>query len=135
MNIIKNKRFRILFFDALILGFSFCLKPITLFMFSTGLSECAYRKFGLICPGCGGTRCVYNLSLGNFGEAFRYNPGVFCVIVYFLIVLLLFNLDILFNLKFAEKARKILTDYRLLIGLAVVFMLFGASRTFFVDYL
>ena len=135
MKILKYKRFLITIVDLFIIGFSFCLKPITDFMFKTGLSECTYRKMGFICPGCGGTRCVANLAVGNFVEAFRFNPGVFCGIIYILITVLMFNLEIWFDLNFAKKARKILTDYRLFIGLLILFIVFGYSRNFFVDFL
>ena len=135
MKILKNKRFLIILLDILLTGFSFCLKPVTLFMFRTGLSECVYYAKGIICPGCGGTRCIYNFSIGNFQEAFRFNPGIFCGIFYVLAIVILLNLDILFNVKLARKTNRFLTDYRVILILVIAFMGFGLSRNFFVDWL
>lgn len=41
------------------------------------LFECTFYKIiGLPCPGCGGTRAVYNLFLGDFTKSFWYHPVV-----------------------------------------------------------
>lgn len=55
----------------------------------TGLAvPCFFHVLtGLYCPGCGMTRCMANLLLGNFREAFYYNMAV-CLLspllIYFL---------------------------------------------------
>ena len=35
-----------------------------------------YKVCGFPCPGCGGTRAVYQLFLGNLTESFWYHPAV-----------------------------------------------------------
>lgn len=40
------------------------------------------QNFGILCPSCGGTRCVTNLILGNFKESFLYHPVFFVTIIY-----------------------------------------------------
>lgn len=45
-----------------------------------------YEKFGILCPSCGGTRCVSNFILGNFETSFSYHPIFFITIIYLLIV-------------------------------------------------
>ena len=45
------------------------------------------QNFGILCPSCGGTRCVTNLILGNIKESFLYHP------VFFVTIILLFSLS------------------------------------------
>lgn len=47
-------------------------------------------KFGILCPSCGGTRCVVNLILGNIKESFLYHPVFFVLIIYLVIVNILY---------------------------------------------
>jgi len=48
------------------------------------------KKFGILCPSCGGTRCVVNLILGNIKESFLYHPVFFIMIIYLVIVNILY---------------------------------------------
>jgi len=48
------------------------------------------EKFGIICPSCGGTRCVINLLNGNYIESFLYHPIFFITIIYLFIVNILY---------------------------------------------
>lgn len=127
---IKNKRLFILLFDLAVLVAGFCMKPITIFMKITKISECFLYKHGIICPGCGGTRCVNNFFSGNFAKSFEFHPFVFCLIWYLVLIILLLNLDFLFNLKFARKINRFLVDYRVLTVIFISFALFGISRNF-----
>lgn len=45
-----------------------------------------HDTFGILCPSCGGTRCVVNFALGNFKESFAYHPIFFITILYLLVV-------------------------------------------------
>ena len=49
-------------------------------------TECGVRKFtGLHCPGCGGTRCTYDLLSGNLPDALSHNALLFGGLVLFLL--------------------------------------------------
>ena len=61
-----------------------------------------YKHFGVLCPSCGGTRCVVEMVHGNFINAFFYHPVFFLTLVYLLIA----NLVYLINLR---KKKKIAT--------------------------
>jgi hypothetical protein len=42
---------------------------------STYYPRCLFKwATGLNCPGCGATRCVHALLIGEFAQAFAYNP-------------------------------------------------------------
>ncbi len=58
----------------------------------SGYMACSvYRMTRLPCPGCGGTRAVYYLFLGDFIKSFCYHPAVlFGVAAYFHFMLLYF---------------------------------------------
>ena len=50
---------------------------------------CIFHEItGLLCPGCGITRCFLSILHGDFVQAFRYNRLVFCLlplaIIYFI---------------------------------------------------
>ena len=44
------------------------------------------EKFGILCPSCGGTRCISNIILGNFKMSFLYHPIFFITIIYLVII-------------------------------------------------
>lgn len=46
--------------------------------------------FGVLCPSCGGTRCVINLLQGNFVQSFLYHPVFFITITYLILVNILY---------------------------------------------
>lgn len=87
---------------------------------------------GLPCPVCGGTRCVYNFAKGNFGEAFSFNPYVFMIIIYLLILLFVFNVRHLTSNKVAARVLKIMCDYRAIIVLAVLCPVFWVIRVLYI---
>lgn len=58
--------------------------------------------FGILCPSCGGTRCVISLLQGKFLESFLYHPIFFITIIY----LLFANIVYIIN---AFKKKEILT--------------------------
>ncbi|MBE7040962.1 MAG: DUF2752 domain-containing protein [Ruminococcaceae bacterium] len=130
MKYIQNKRLLVILFDALIVAVGFCIKPMAIFMFQTGISQCSYYKNGIICPGCGGTRCVYNFFSGNLYQSFVFHPFVFCMIWYCFLVILLLNLEFIFKSKIAKRIRRFLLDYRTIIVLFICFVIFGLSRNF-----
>ena len=67
------------------------------------LPQCwVYQTTGLLCPACGGTRCVIQILKGNWTEAFFSHIIFFVGILYLLIV----NIVYLVNLN---KKKKIAT--------------------------
>lgn len=53
----------------------------------------AYDKFGILCPSCGGTRCVTNFALGNLRASFSYHPIFFITIIYLGIVNIIYIIN------------------------------------------
>lgn len=60
------------------------------------------KTFGILCPSCGGTRCIINFINGNFIESFIYHPIFFITIIYLLIVNALYIFNTLTNKKILE---------------------------------
>lgn len=60
------------------------------------------QNFGILCPSCGGTRCVTNFALGNFKEGFLYHP------IFFVTILYLFFVNIIYIINSITK-KEILT--------------------------
>lgn len=52
-----------------------------------------HEKFGILCPSCGGTRCVSNIVLGNFKVSFLYHPIFFITIIYLLIINIIYIIN------------------------------------------
>ena len=114
--------------DMLLLVIYLCLGKITGLMIDSGVSSCNYMKLGILCPSCGGTRCVKNLAKGRIFDAFMYNQYIFLMITYFVVIVILFNLDYVFNLEFAAKLRKKITDYKVIIMMSIGWAIFGIIR-------
>ena len=58
------------------------------------IPKCVINKnFGILCPSCGGTRCVINFVRGNFIESFSFHPIFFITIIYLIIVNVIFIIN------------------------------------------
>lgn len=90
------------------------------------LPQCwVYNKTGLLCLGCGATRCIQSILQGDFIQAFFYNMIFFITIVYFLIV----NIIYLINLNKKNKvAQWIYPKYWYSIIFAVVLLFYTIFR-------
>ena len=78
------------------------------------------NKFNILCPSCGATRCVINIFKFNFINAFLYNPLIFILIIYFVIL----NFIYIYNTVFNKKIFKFLFSkniYWLLIIFIIIF--------------
>lgn len=117
--------------DVLILCLAFALKYMAAFMRAT-LPPCGFLMRGYLCHACGGTRCVYHFFSGNFGTAFLYNPFVFLMIIYCFIAIVFLNLYCFFEIRFAWRAFRAMTDWKTIIVLAIAFVVFGVVRHFIV---
>lgn len=100
-----------------------------------GAPNCWSLQMGIICPACGGTRCLLNLLEGNLVTAITLNPMVLFVVLYLCVVLLCLNFFAFTKLKLFQKALRLLTNYKLIIALTVCFVVVGTLRNFlFRDY-
>lgn len=67
------------------------------------LPSCLINKtFGILCPSCGGTRCIINLLQGNFLESFNYHPIFFVTAIYLMVINVIYIVN-------AFRKREILT--------------------------
>ena len=94
------------------------------------LPDCPVAKMGLLCPACGGTRCVRYFFSGQLGAAFGANPFFFVLIWYLGAALVLWNVGVLLNAPKAERIARRMTDWRAVIVAAVLFAIFGVLRNF-----
>lgn len=58
-----------------------------------------YKKFGLLCPACGGTRFMISLLDLNFVQAFYTHPVFFLLLMYLVILDISYAINIIFNKK------------------------------------
>lgn len=82
-----------------------------------------YKKFGFICPSCGGTRCLSYISQGNFTSAIKEHALFFILILYFLFLLILFNLHYIFNIRLAKTITLRLANIKILIFFIAFYIL------------
>lgn len=128
LNFIKSKK-ALLLIDVAVIAVVILLPIVAARLLGGSGRECSFvENFGILCPGCGGTRCVYNFFNGRFVTAFRFNPYIFLSIIYVLCSALILNVKILLKNKAAEKVFSVMTDYRVVVVWAAGFMLFGILR-------
>ncbi len=114
-------------FDILAAIGVIALKSIAGFMIDY-FPDCFFvTNFGMECPSCGGTRCVFQFFSGNFGEAFSLNPLFFFAIIYIIALFIFMNIS-LFNVALARRAVKIMVSWQAAIGFAISYVLFGIIR-------
>lgn len=51
------------------------------------------ENLGILCPSCGGTRCIINLVKGNFKASFIYHPIFFITIIYLFVVNIIYIIN------------------------------------------
>lgn len=61
-----------------------------------------YKTTGILCPACGGTRCIINILNGNFKQAFFSHEIFFIGIIYLIIINIIYIINI-------NRKNKILT--------------------------
>ena len=88
--------------------------------------ECwIYKSTGILCPACGGTRCVLNFLQGNFIEAFFSHMVFFLGIIYLGII----NIVYLINLNKKEKiATWIYPKYWYTIIFVIILIVYAIMR-------
>ncbi len=123
----KKLRFIVIALDALALLAVFLLDNIAKYMIDY-FPECFYySRFGILCPTCGATRCVFNFFSFDFARAFAYNQYIFCLIVYALLLFVFLNLAML-GLEFAKKTYKAMLSWQAVIVWGVLFLAFAVYR-------
>ncbi len=61
---------------------------------------CPFNKLtGLLCPGCGVTRCLFSILQLHFREAFNYNPLVFIYLPFIIAYILYKDYLYVYNKK------------------------------------
>ena len=111
----KNKRLRafaiLLLLFAGYYAFSYAIGARTLCFFK--------NTFGMPCPGCGITRATYYLSQGDIAKVLYYNPLIFLVIPYSIVIVL--------SLK-VKWAKQLMSNNVFWIIAGVIFVGFYAYR-------
>lgn len=83
------------------------------------MPECLINKnFHILCPSCGGTRCIINFLVGNFRESFNYHPIFFIMMVYFIIFNIVYIINAFRNkevFKFLYPTKKICYTFIIII--------------------
>ncbi len=105
-----------------------CFAPLLATGMIAWLPDCYVRQLGFLCPACGGTRCVEAFFGGDFSTAFRFNPAVFLLIIYGIVLLLLLNLQLL--CKQLRPLTRGMVHPNAVIAAAILFVLFGIFRNF-----
>ena len=123
----KKYKITVAVLDALAFIGLLSLKSIAGYMIDY-FPECFFvRNFGVECPSCGGTRCVFQFFSGNFVESFSLNPLFFLSIIYILLLFVFLNLSLL-KLNFAYRAVKIMASWKAVIGFSIGSLVFGIIR-------
>lgn len=98
----KHAAMAVVAMDLLILPGIWLGRIVVELMFRQG-KPCLWTYFGAQCATCGGTHCIQSFLNGQFTDAFRWNPLVFCWILIGIITLVLLNAMVLLRQRWAEK--------------------------------
>lgn len=89
------------------------------------LPKCfVYEKFGILCPGCQGTRCVVSLLQGKFIESFNYHPVFFTTIIYLFLANIIYIINAFRNkeiLKFLYPKHKFWIIFMIILTIFTIF--------------
>ena len=125
----KHKKISVLLLNTLIAVLFIVLRPLAAFMIQH-FPTCPFFSHGIICPSCGGTRCIENLVNFHFEKSFQYHPYIFLVVCYCFVVWILLNLYCLLNIKPCLKILKAMTGFKVFYLIVFGYILFGILRSF-----
>lgn len=93
-----------------------------------GYSCIVREQLGILCPSCGGTRCIEALAKGSIYEAFLYHPIFFLTGVYLIIINIIFIMNI-----FSKKpiATCLYPKTKFWIGFIIALIIFTIVRNLF----
>ena len=118
----NKKRFWILLSDGLLIPFLFLCEWLSDMMLAT-TSTCAWTLLGGKCLTCGGTHFVNSFLNFRFIEAWQHNEFLFLIAVVLAVSLIMLNLYLLFDLKFAKAVlKKIYNIPVLIISISMMFV-------------
>ena len=61
---------------------------------NTVFAKCVLNEyFNILCPTCGGTRCVMSFIKFNWKDSFFYNPIIFFTLIYLIILNIVFLIN------------------------------------------
>ena len=125
----KHRRalWQLLLLDGVLLTLAGLARPLSRWMLSA-LSDCYVAQMGLVCPACGGTRAVAALCRGDLLAAVELNALVVLLIVYAVLIVVAFHIEVLFRQGWARTIHVRMLNYRVIIGWAVVAVLFCVLR-------
>lgn len=92
------------------------------------LPDCPVTKLGLLCPACGGTRCVLFLSDGNLIGAFRMHPYLFLTVVLGALLLIWLNAAVFFVQRKENKLLSRILRPSSIVIWAIGYGLYGILR-------
>lgn len=85
--------------------------------------ECPFHKYlNIWCSGCGGMRMLKEIINLNFYQAFRYNPLLFILLIFFIIFVIV---EIFIYIK---KKVIYIPSYKYLIGLLIILIIYMILR-------
>lgn len=96
------------------------------------LPDCIISRYGLLCPACGGTRCLHYLLQGKVLQSFWMNPYVFCTVFLGIGLLILLNVAAWSRKRSVMVLLRYTLNPRYLIAWAVGFAVFGIARNIFI---
>ncbi len=89
--------------------------------------QCAfYEKFGIYCPGCGGTRAVNALLHGELWDSFLYHPAVIYAVGIYMTFMTTYSLHLITK----GKTRYLRIGYITLVTILAVLLLQWAIKVF-----
>ncbi len=125
----KRKKLFLALFDLGAVAFILCL-PMLLSLLPK-VHDCPMERFGMICPSCFGTECVGHLLRLQIPSALRANAFVVAVVGFLLFLWVLWHLSVFCKMRRAEWLLEKLTHYKVIIGFAVFWAIFGLLRNLF----
>ena len=83
-------------------------------------AECGFRvRYGIYCPGCGGTRALIALLEGDLVQSLRYNP------ITVLFLLDVFLMTLFGNIRKATKGKYAFIRFRLFCNVGFLIFIIG----------
>lgn len=81
--------------------------------------------FHILCPACGGTRCVINFFNGNFANSFMYHQIFFIIIIYLIVLNIIFIIN---SFRKKEIAKNLYPNNKFWIIFIIILAIFTILR-------